>query len=372
MVPPPELSIIIPVLNERAALAPCWENLRAQQGIDFEVLFVDGGSSDGTSEWLQSLALTDPDRARFCRGTRGRGRQLNLGVRAATGPWLLFLHVDSRLTHPDQLAKALATLRQACIEADHTRLAGHFPLRFSEPKTESALGYFYCETKARLDRPGCTHGDQGFLLSREFFQEVGPFEEHWPVLEDTRLAERIRQEGRWLLLPGDLLTSPRRFEVEGLRQRQTLNALIMNFAALEWMPFFEQLPGLYRSQDRTRRLLLTPFFNGLQELLDRSPRRQRWSLWYRTGSYVRSQGWQLALALDVRRQFRQGLPVGEGEFFWLRQWDKAFNPLTDHPPARALTALLVWCWYRLSRRRWGRNEALLLASSSQPASKEPS
>lgn len=351
MVPAPELSIIIPVLNERAALAPCWENLSAQRGVVFEVLFVDGGSSDGTCEWLQALAQADPDRVRLLVGERGRGRQLNLGAEAAAGAWLLFLHVDSRLTRPEQLAQALAGLRQACDDAAHRRAAGHFALRFAEPKTESALAYYFHETKARLDRPGCTHGDQGFLLSREFFRQVGPFEEHWPVLEDTRLAERVRQAGRWLLLPGELLTSPRRFEVEGMRQRRILNAMIMNFGALEWMPFFEQLPGLYRTQDRTRRLQLRSVFHRLEELLSSLPRSLRWSLWYRTGGFVRSQGWHAALALDVRRQFRRGLAVGEGATPWLRLWDRVLNPLTDHPPARLLTALLVRCWF-FWYRRW--------------------
>lgn len=350
----PELSIIVPLLNEIEALPGFWDSLSRQQGISFEALFVDGGSEDGTWEALQQLALTELDRVRIHRAERGRGRQLNLGAAQARAPWLLFLHIDCRLTQADQLALALAQLYLAAKTAGHHRLAGHFSLRFSEPRTRSSLGYYYYEAKARLDRPGCTHGDQGMLLSRAFFQEVGPFETFLPVLEDTRLAERVRQQGGWLLLAAEVLTLPRRFEVEGLWQRQLLNALIMNFSTLGWWAFFDALPGLYRSQDRSQALRLSPFFLQLRTELARLTPKQRRQLWYGTGRYVRSQGWQPAFALDVRRNFRQGLPVGSGATPWLRIWDRLLDPLTDNRPGRLLTTALVWVWFQLTWRwvRW--------------------
>lgn len=350
----PELSIIIPLLNEVDTLAECWEALAGQEGIECEILFVDGGSEDGSWEALQQLALQNPDRVRVLRGKGGRARQLNLGAAQARAPWLLFLHIDCRLTQSAQLARAVAQLEHAARTAGHHRLAGHFPLRFAQPRTQSPLGYYYYEAKARLNRSGCTHGDQGMLLSRAFFQEIGPFETSLPVLEDTRLAETVRQQGAWLLLAGEVLTSSRRFEVEGLWQRQLLNALIMNFSALEWTRFFQELAGLYRSQDRSRALQLTPFFRQLRTLLAQLPPRQRLRLWYGTGRYVRSQGWQLAFALDVRHQFRQGLPVGSGATPWLERWDRWLDPMTDNPFGRCLTTALVWVWFAVTWRwcRW--------------------
>lgn len=363
----PELSIIIPVLNEADALPGCWQMLAAQQGIALELLFVDGGSEDGTLEALQGLARLNPVQVRICTSERGRGRQLNHGAAQAQAPWLLFLHVDCRLTRPDQLALAVAQLLAATEAAGHDRLAGHFALRFAEPKSRSALGYYYYEAKSRLDRPGCTHGDQGFLLSRGFFSRVGPFDQTLPVLEDTRLAERVRSQGAWLLLPGELLTSPRRFEVEGLWQRQLLNALIMNFAALEWTAFFAYLPDLYRSQDRSRALRLSPFFRRLRQLLAALPLRERARLWYGTGGYVRSQGWQPAFALDVRAQYRLGLAVGAGSTPWLKVWDRWLDPLTNHPLGRLLTMALVWCWFQLTWRwcRWA--EVSSTSNSTEPS-----
>ncbi len=46
----PELSVVIPTLNEAAALPRLLADLAAQTGTDFEVLVSDGGSTDGTGE----------------------------------------------------------------------------------------------------------------------------------------------------------------------------------------------------------------------------------------------------------------------------------------------------------------------------------
>lgn len=80
-----------------------------------------------------------------------------------------------------------------------------------------------------------------------------------PLLEDTRVAEKIRQAGAWILLPAEIRTSARRFEIEGLYERQLLSALLMNVAAIGWEAFFGAAPGIYRRQDRTQRLQLLPF-----------------------------------------------------------------------------------------------------------------
>jgi hypothetical protein len=72
--------------------------------------------------------------------------------------------------------------------------------------------------------------------------KLGGFDETLELLEDNRFAEAVRKEGGWLLLPAEIVTSARRFETEGLAERQTLNALLMNFAAIGWDAFFRLAP----------------------------------------------------------------------------------------------------------------------------------
>src|ERR1700674_5517741 len=95
--------------------------------------------------------------------------------------------------------------------------------------TTESPGISPSASTGRHGRRECTHGDQGFLLRRGFFNAVGPFEESLPMLAETRFAEAVRNRGEWLLLPAEIQTSARRFEIEGLRERQTLNAIITNF-----------------------------------------------------------------------------------------------------------------------------------------------
>ncbi|MGK2905136.1 MAG: TIGR04283 family arsenosugar biosynthesis glycosyltransferase, partial [Desulfuromonadales bacterium] len=314
--PIPELSIIIPTLNEAEVLPLLLGDLARQQKVSFEVIVADGRSADATcqiaNQWFASGRLQGSCHV----GPNGRGRQLNAGAELATSPWLLFLHADSHLPDPHQLHIALDFMRTYQRQEACDSSAGHFALSFDIP-VDKSLGLFFYETKARLGRRGCINGDQGLLLTKEFFHRVGPFHEDLPVMEDTRLAEAIHASGRWLLLPGDIITSARRFQVEGLKARQTLNALMMNFLSIGWLEFFERAPDIYRQQDRTRPLQLLPFFLLIKDLFAEKPLRRRWALWMSTGAYVRSQAWQIGLALDCRKAFRMGIEPGHQPDRWM-------------------------------------------------------
>jgi len=334
----PELSVVVPVYNESETLPTLLTSLAAQQQVRFELLVCDGGSDDDTRDVLRETALPFP--CQLIVSDKGRGRQLNAGVRAACASTLLFLHADCVFPDPLAFRKGLDALIAAGSE-----VAGHFALRFAAQGGSRSPGYYFYECKARLHRPGCTHGDQGFLIGRQLFELIGPFDETLGLLEDTRLADRLYEQGKWLLLPANIVTSLRRFLVEGLYQRQLLNALIMNFAAIGWMEIFERLPALYRSQDRTAPLQLLPFFREIRERLNPLPLRRRWRLWYLTGCYVRQNAWQLAFALDVRARRRRGVPAGTEPAPSLRRFDRWWDRLTDHPPGCAVTALLVWLWF---------------------------
>lgn len=358
----PEISIVVPTLNEAGGLERLFSTLEAQREVTLELVVADGGSTDETVQRARTLAAAAPFAAKVVETGRGRGRQMNAGAAAAESNTLLFLHADSFFPDPLTMRTSLDSFAPEVAAKSGRRVAGHFRLRFHRSTTGPSLPYYFYEWKARLHRPGCIHGDQGLLLTRDFFAEAGPFHESCPILEDVRLAGRIAAQGEWLLLPAEIVTSARRFEVEGLRERQTLNAIIMNFADWGDDTLLAELPQLYAPQDRTGRLALGPALSRIDGMIRGLPREERRRLWRETGRYVRANAWQIPFFFDVRRNFTRGAPVGHGALPLLRLHDRIFDRLTDNRVGRSISMVLTWLWFRLS---------LVREPLTQPSARNP-
>jgi len=341
-----ELSVIVPTLNEAALIDALLRSLADQRGPNLEVLICDGGSTDATVEKALGIAAELPFPLRVITGEKGRGRQMNAGARAAQGEYLLFLHADSLFPDQQALSTALKTLQQEIEETGRHLIAGRFRLLFRRTATTSSFFYYYLECKARLDRVGCTHGDQGFLLSRALFMEAGPFDESCTVLEDTRFAETVRRTGRWLLFGPEIVTSARRYETEGAAKRQILNAVIMALDAVGRDDMIRELPGIYSAQKGYGQLRLLPFLQWISRMLADMPWRKRVIFWQGIGGCMVRNAWQPAFALDVSRNFRKGLPPGRGEKVWLRLSDRLPPGLLASPPVKLAAACMAWFLFR--------------------------
>jgi rSAM/selenodomain-associated transferase 2 len=175
-----------------------------------EVLIADAGSTDETR------AIADAFGARFLEAGRGRGVQLRAGCATAKGDWLLALHADTRL-------------QPGWIEAVHDHLeawpgrAGYFRLGFDD--AGPAARAWEAGVAARNRLFGLVYGDQGLLLPRDLYDEVGGYPD-WPLLEDVELVRRI---GRARLRPlgARVVTSAERFRREGWIPRTVRNWTIL-------------------------------------------------------------------------------------------------------------------------------------------------
>jgi rSAM/selenodomain-associated transferase 2 len=336
----PELSVIVPVYNEEGNIAPFLRAISLQREVLIELIIPDGGSADGSVAEAASLSAGLPFPVRVLTGAKGRAAQLNLGAGAARAKTLLFLHIDSGFPDPLSLRKGLDALNAATRQGN-AGVAGHFAMEFHF-EGAPPLPYRFYGAKAALDRPGCTHGDQGFLIGADFFDQVGPFETALPLMEDTFLAERVRKTGSWLLLPARIETSPRRFLAEGLLPRQTLNAILMDLAAIGHFALIQSLKDIYLSQHAAKRLQLRPFLVLLKNGIAALPRTERRRLWYATGSYVRSNAWQIAFFFDLAL----GNPTkGKGGRL-LALHDRLLERLIDNDAGNWAAAFLVWVWFR--------------------------
>lgn len=343
--PPPDvylLSVVIPTIDEADNLPGLLEALGAQRGVTLETIVADGGSTDGTPEVARAHD------ARVVSAPRGRGAQMNAGAAAAAADWLLFLHADCRPTESDQLRRAVDTLRAR----GGRRLAGHFALRFERRRHGRRFLYRFMEAKSASNRRYTINGDQGLLLRRDCFRALGGFDESLPFLEDQRMAERIRAHGAWVLLPGRLTTSARRFESEELGPRYLLMAVIMAMHITGTRAFFDAAPAVYRAQGEAGRLRVAPFLALAWRLYATRERRGRRAFRRRLGAVALRQTWQAALMADVALG-RTSTPV-------LRAHDRWLAPcLHRRPlevPAGALVLVFVrgllmpWCAWRERRR----------------------
>lgn len=278
----PRIAVIIPTLNEREALPALLADLQAQQGVDLECWVSDGGSTDGTPDAAQVAGVS------VCVGPAGRGAQMNRAARLTRSPWLLFLHADSRLSDPHQLRQAVDALRQH----DPRQVAGHWSLRFWDAPAAHRRLFRFLEAKTASGRPGTIHGDQGLLLHRDAFHRWGGFRETLPYFEDVHFSDVVFTRGRWVLLPGSLQTSARRFVSEGVLPRYTLMGLMMVMHAVGDADFLRLAPALYRPQHRADPVSVRPALRLAARRLARRP-----DCWPRLLAYAWSQRWQLRVAV---------------------------------------------------------------------------
>lgn len=342
-----ELSLIVPVLNEEEGIVTFLRGLAAQQGVSFQVILCDGGSTDETVTRISALIDELPFPVLLIHAEKGRARQMNAGSREAVGEYYLFLHADSTFIDPFALRQGLSALRQAERRAGDKRIAAHFSLRFQESSGGVPFAYYLAAGKARLERAGCTHGDQGFLLNRRFFVEAGSFDQSCLVMEDTRFAESVRAEGSWLLLPVELVTSVRRFETEGLLERNVLNMILMTLAAAGREDFIRELPGIYATQCLTGRLRLYPFLDRIRQLISGLPYQARMQFWYSVGHYVCLNAWQIPFFLDMRKNFRKAVPVGQGTTVFLNFFNRHGETYFRTSPMAVFAASVTYVVFRV-------------------------
>ena len=106
-----EISVILPIFNEANTIHDVIGNVIEKlmgEGIDFEVIAVDDGSTDGTPEQLRALRKIYPEHVRVVRHliNRGNGAALRSGTRIAKGSVIVYMDADGQHA-PDDIHKLL-------------------------------------------------------------------------------------------------------------------------------------------------------------------------------------------------------------------------------------------------------------------------
>jgi dolichyl-phosphate beta-glucosyltransferase len=160
----PPLSVVIPAYNEALRLPATLDRVHAHlaaRGVAHEILVVDDGSSDATSE----VARAAGDLVRVLRHepNRGKGYAVRRGMLAATGERRLM--TDADLSTPiEELAKLEAEIDRGFDIAIGSRAVAGARIEVHQPAYREAMGRLFNLLVQALLLPGLADTQCGFKL----------------------------------------------------------------------------------------------------------------------------------------------------------------------------------------------------------------
>ncbi len=194
------ISIIIPVLNECAALQQHLPLLQGVREAGHEVIVVDGGSRDNSE--IVAAEMADY----VIKSEAGRARQMNVGAEMAQGDVLLFLHIDTVLP-----SDALPVIQENLQPM--TTVWGRFDVRLSGSRKVFRFIEYFINLRSRVS--GVATGDQAIFVRSALFRELGGFPEI-SLMEDVALSKTLRRIAAPVCLRETVTTSSRRWEQHGV------------------------------------------------------------------------------------------------------------------------------------------------------------
>jgi rSAM/selenodomain-associated transferase 2 len=198
---PPDLAIIIPVLDDADALEALLSSLRdhCPSTLQLQIIVVDGGSSDC------SFAVAEAGADLVLASAPGRACQLQFGVARAQAPLIWLLHADSGVDvrHLDDLAALQG-------RAD---VWGRFDVRLDANTLWARCIAWFMNHRSCLT--GICTGDQGIFVASALLHSVGGIPQQ-ALMEDIELSRRLKRRCRPLCLTTPLGTSARRWQRHGV------------------------------------------------------------------------------------------------------------------------------------------------------------
>jgi len=195
-------SIIVPVFHEGERINDLIESLnRLDSDKSLEIIVVDGSQERDTLRTIHS------NRVIKISSEQGRAKQMNAGALVAKGEILIFLHADTEL--PVRALKKIDSLKDR-----REYVGGAFDLGIKSDKLIFRVIGTLSSWRSRLNR--IPFGDQAIFIRKEYFDQIGGYKEI-PLMEDVELMRRIkRSENKIWIFNDRVMTSPRRWEKEGV------------------------------------------------------------------------------------------------------------------------------------------------------------
>ena len=179
------ISVVIPTFNRRQTIGRSIDSILNQTLFPSEIIVVDDGSTDGTSDYIQS---NFPSIRLLQQSNKGVSSARNMGIRSSNSDWVALLDSDDEW-FPKKLEKQVMTLSQNLdIKFCHTEeIWIRNGVRVNQMKKHQKYGghiFNKC-----LDM--CRISPSSVLFHRSILDDVGYFDKDQKVCEDYDLWLRI-------------------------------------------------------------------------------------------------------------------------------------------------------------------------------------
>lgn len=203
------ISIVIPLLNEADNLPQLIAHVATLNPPPYQVILVDGGSTDTSVTDAKSLinGLVDNMQStikwQIIESAAGRAIQMNTGAALATGDMLLFLHADTKLPS-NAIAKIASVMARFEWGRFDVRLDSHNPM----------LWIVGSMMNGRSRLTGIATGDQAIFIKPSCFKALDGYSNQ-PLMEDIELCIRLKNIAKPACLKSQVITSARRWQQYG-------------------------------------------------------------------------------------------------------------------------------------------------------------
>ena len=179
------ISIIIPTYNRLTVLGRALDSVRCQTYQNYDLVVVDDGSTDGTSDWL-ATAYPEIRLIKLAHNC-GAATARNVGIAATAGETIAFLDSDD-VWQPDYLTKQVRSLNQSVLSYTHY-------FEGSSGRAIRTLAPGANPIRAMLLN-NFIHSLSQVMVARWAIEQVGGFDERLLVLHDRELYTRLFTIGK--------------------------------------------------------------------------------------------------------------------------------------------------------------------------------
>jgi len=196
---PTKISVIIPTYNREVTLERAIKSVLAQTHRNFELIVIDDGSTDNTNLIIDKYSRKI---RYFSKLHAGVSSARNLGLEKSEGTWVAFLDSDDYWL-PKKLERQLKYLTNhpgmMIVQTDEQWIRNGVPVNpMKKHKKHSGWIFRYC-------LPLCIVSPSAVLIHQKVFNDVGVFDESFPVCEDYDLWLRIAIKYQIGLIPEKLI-----------------------------------------------------------------------------------------------------------------------------------------------------------------------